>query len=185
MGLYTVAKERHSQPMTVQEGAEDVTDVGQNKEVARRWIEVFNLRDDAAEADVRAPGFIAYAPASLEPDPLPSEAWVKFLAGFVEGFPDLRLAVEAAVGEGDLVAQRIHFAGTHTGVFQGLPPTGRKVGFEGLELNRHGDDGRVVEHWFQLDALSLLKQLGLVVIPGPRLLPRILASPLRRLRKKR
>ena len=162
-----------------------MSDVGQNKEVARRWIEVFNLRDDAAEADVRAPGFIAYAPASLEPDPLRSEAWVKFLAGFVEGFPDLRLSVEAAVGEGDLVAQRIHFAGTHTGVFQGLPPTGRKVVFEGLELNRHGDDGRVAEHWFQLDALSLLKQLGLVVIPGPRLLPRILASPLRKLRKKR
>jgi len=37
----------------------------------------------------------------------------------------------------------------NTGVFQGLPPTGRKVAFEGLELNRHGDDGRVAEHWFQ------------------------------------
>jgi len=161
-----------------------VTDVEQNKEVSRRWIEVFNLRDHAAEADVRAPEFIAYAPASLEPDPLRSQPWAEFLAGFVAGFPDLRLTVEAAVGEGDLVAQRIHFEGTHTGAFQGLPPTGKKVAFEGLELNRHGDDGRVVEHWFQLDALSLLQQLGLIVVPGPRLLPRILASPLRRLRKK-
>jgi predicted ester cyclase len=162
-----------------------VTDVEQNKEVSRRWIEVFNLRDDAAEADVRAPEFIAYAPASLERDPLRSQPWATFLAGFVAGFPDLRLTVEAAVGEGDFVAQRIHFEGTHTGAFQGLPPTGRKVAFEGLELNRHDDDGRVVEHWFQLDALSLLQQLGLIVVPGPRLLPRILASPLRRLRKKR
>ncbi|WP_165821248.1 ester cyclase [Nocardioides gansuensis] len=162
-----------------------MTDVGRNKEVSRRWIEVFNLRDDAAEADVRAPEFIAYPPASLDPDPLRSEPWAKFLAGFVEGFPDLRLTVEVAVGENDLVAQRIHFEGTHTGVFQGLPPTGKKVAFEGLELNRHGDDGRVVEHWFQLDTLTLLQQLGLIVIPGPRLLPRILASPLTKLRKKR
>lgn len=162
-----------------------MTDVKQNKDVSRRWIEVFNLRDDAAEADVRAPEFIAYAPASLEPDPLRSAPWAKFLAEFVEGFPDLRLTVEAAVGEGDLVSQRIHFEGTHTGVFQGLPPTGKKVAFEGLELNRHGEDGRVVEHWFQLDALSLLQQLGLIVVPGPRLLPRILASRLRRLRKTR
>jgi len=162
-----------------------VTDVEQNKEVSRRWIEVFNLRDDAAEADVRAPEFMAYAPASLEPDPLRSEPWATFLAGFVEGFPDLRLTVETAVGEADLVAQRIHFEGTHTGPFQGLPPTGKKVAFDGLELNRHGDDGRVVEHWFQLDALSLLQQLGLIVLPGPRLLPRILASQLTRLRKKR
>lgn len=155
-----------------------------NKEVARRWIDDFNARDDAAESDARAPEFVAYAPRSLEPEPLGSEQWTAFLEGFVAGFPDLRLTVEAAVGEGDLVAQRIHFEGTHTGPFQGLPPTGRKVEFEGLELNRHGADGRVVEHWFQLDALSLLQQLGLVVVPGPRLLPRLLASSLSKLRRR-
>jgi predicted ester cyclase len=52
----------------------------------------------------------------------------------VEGFPDLRLTVEDAVGEGDLVAQRVHFAGTHAGEFQGLPPTQKRVSFSGLEL---------------------------------------------------
>jgi hypothetical protein len=35
-----------------------------------------------------------------------------------------------------------------------------------------------------LDALTLLQQLGLVVVPGPRLLPRILAYQLKKLRKK-
>src|SRR5947207_8066098 len=81
------------------------TSVEHNKAVSRRWIEVFNERDDAAEADVRAQGYVAYAPASLEPDPLDSEAWTRFLAGFVEGFPDLQITVEDAVAEGDLVAQ--------------------------------------------------------------------------------
>ena len=157
--------------------------VEHNKAVSRRWIEVFNERDDAAEADVRAPDYVAHAPASLEPAPLDSETWTRFLSGFVEGFPDLRLTVEDAVGEGNLVAQRVHFAGTHTGQFQGLPPTQRKVSFSGLELNRFVD-GRVAEHWFQLDALTLLQQLGLVVVPGPRLLPRIVTHQLKRLRKK-
>lgn len=160
-----------------------VTAVEQNKEVSRRWIDVFNARDDAAEADVRAPDYVAYAPASLEPAPLDGEAWPKFLAGFVEGFPDLQLTVEDAVAEGDLVAQRVHFAGTHTGVFQGLPPTNKHVEFSGLELNRFVD-GRVAEHWFQLDALSLLQQLGLVVVPGPRLVPRILSHQIKKLREK-
>lgn len=159
------------------------TSVEHNKAVSRRWIDAFNERDDAAEADVRGPGYVAHAPASLEPEPLDSEAWTRFLAGFVEGFPDLRLTVEDAVGEGDLVAQRVRFEGTHTGEFQGLPPTQAKVSFSGLELNRFVD-GRVAEHWFQLDALTLLRQLGLVVMPGPRLVPRILTHQLKKLGKK-
>jgi predicted ester cyclase len=164
-------------------GGSGETSVEHNKAVSRRWIEVFNERDDAGEADVRGPEYLAHAPASLESAPLNSEAWTRFLAEFVDGFPDLRLTVEDAVGEGDLVAQRVHFEGTHTGEFQGLPPTQRKVSFSGLELNRFVD-GRVAEHWFQLDALSLLQQLGLVVVPGPRLLPRIVAQQLNKLRQK-
>ena len=91
----------------------DATRVERNKGASRRWIEVFNQRDDAAEADVRAPDFVAYAPASPEPAPLNPEAWTRFLSGFVAGFPDLRLTVEESLGEGDLVAQMIHFEGTH------------------------------------------------------------------------
>ena len=162
----------------------DATSVERNKAVSRRWIEVFNERDDAAEADVRTQNYVAYAPVSLEPTPLDSETWTRFLSGFVEAFPDLRITVEDAVGEGDLVAQRVHFAGTHAGEFQGLPPTHKEVTFSGLELNRFVD-GRVAEHWFQMDSLTLLQQVGLVVVPGPRLLPRVLAHQLKKLRKKR
>jgi steroid delta-isomerase-like uncharacterized protein len=162
----------------------DATSVEHNKLVSRRWIDVFNERDDEGQADVIAPDYVAYAPVSLEPAPLDSEAWTRFLAGFVEGFPDLRLTVEDAVAEGELVAQRVHFEGTHTGEFQGLPATHRRVEFHGLELNRFVD-GRVAEHWFQLDSLTLLQQLGLVVVPGPRLVPRVLAHQLKKLRRKR
>ena len=80
----------------------DAASVERNKAVSRRWIEVFNARDDAGEADVRAQDYVAYAPVSLEPAPLDSEASTPFLAGFVEGFLDLQLTVEDAVGEGDL-----------------------------------------------------------------------------------
>ena len=41
-------------------------------------------------------------------------------------------------------------SGTHTGEFQRLPPTRNNVSFSGLELNRFVE-GRVAEHWFQLD----------------------------------
>jgi hypothetical protein len=58
----------------------------------------------------------------------------------------------------------------------------RESRFYGLELNRLVD-GNVAEHWFQLDALTLLQQPSLVVIPGRRLLPRILVGQLKKLRK--
>jgi hypothetical protein len=62
---------------------------------------------------VRTQDYVAYAPVSLEPAPLDSEAWTRFLAGFVEAFPDLQLTVEDAVAEGDLVAQRVHYLHLH------------------------------------------------------------------------
>jgi steroid delta-isomerase-like uncharacterized protein len=161
-----------------------MTDMDHNKTVSRQWIEAFNARDEAAQADVLGPGYVGHAPASLEPSAMDAEAWARFLAGFVEGFPDLQLTIEDTVAEGDLVAQRITFNGTHTGVFQGLPPTNKRVTFSGLELNRF-EDGRVAEHWFQLDALGLLQQLGLAVVPGPRLVPRLLTHQLKKLRGKR
>ena len=61
--------------------------VEQNKAASRRWIEVFNERDDAAEAEVRGPNYIAHAPASLEPKPLDSDAWTNSSQGLSTGFP--------------------------------------------------------------------------------------------------
>ena len=79
-----------------------------------------------------------------------------------------------------MVAQRILFTGTHTGNFRGLPPTNREVRFGGIEINRMVD-GKVAEHWFQLDAVTLFQQIGLLVVPGPRLIPRLLARPVKKL----
>jgi steroid delta-isomerase-like uncharacterized protein len=155
-----------------------------NRTVALGWIDAFNARDDAAEAAARTADYSAHAPDSIDTTTLDSDAWVEFLGVFLEGFPDLHLEVQGSSADEGMVAQRILFTGTHTGSFRGLPPTGRKVRFSGLELNRMVD-GRVAEHWFQLDAVTLFEQLGLRVVPGPRLLPRLLASSVtKRLRRR-
>jgi len=91
--------------------------------------------------------------------------------------------VQDTVADEDMNAQRILFTGTHTGHFRGLPPTGRKVRFSGLELSRMVD-GKAAEHWFQMDTLTMFDQLGLRVFPGPRLLARLMTTPLLRLSKK-
>jgi hypothetical protein len=40
---------------------------------------------------------------------------------------------------------------------------------------------KVEEHWVELDQLALLQQLGMLVIPGPRLLLRMLAHQAKQL----
>jgi steroid delta-isomerase-like uncharacterized protein len=133
-----------------------------NKAVVRRWIEAYNNRDTQAEADARAPGYVAHAPGL--PGPLDSEAWAQFIASFKEAFPDLWLTVEDIFSEGDMVAARVAFKGTHRGEFQGIPPTDKQVAFSSIEIDRMVD-GKVQEHWFELDQLGLMRQLG--ALPEP------------------
>jgi steroid delta-isomerase-like uncharacterized protein len=134
-----------------------------NEAVIRRWIEAYNERDLEAEADVLAPGFVAHVPAA--PGPLEGlEAWRQFSGPFAEAFPDLRLTVEDVVSEGEKVAARVAFRGTHRGGFQGIPPTGKEVAFSSMEFNRVVG-GKVEEHWVELDLLGLMQQLG--AIPEP------------------
>ena len=63
-----------------------------------------------------------------------------------------------------MVAARVAFRGTHRGEFQGIPPTGKEVAFSSIEIDRMVD-GKVQEHWFELDQLGLMRQLG--AIPEP------------------
>jgi predicted ester cyclase len=151
----------------------------ENEAVFRRWIDAFNDRDKQGEADARAPGYIAHAPGV--PEPLDSDAWVEFIFDvFVGAFPDLRLTIEEIGASHYMVAARMAFRGTHRGEFQGLPPTNREVAFTSVELDRM-ENGKVAEHWFEFDQGRLLEQLGMKVIPGPRLLPRILGHQVKKL----
>ncbi|MCB0829076.1 MAG: ester cyclase [Solirubrobacterales bacterium] len=154
----------------------------ENEIAFRRWIEAYNERDRQAETDGRAPGYVAHAPGV--PEPLDSDAWEEFIFDvFAGAFPDLHLTVEV-IGPGeDTVAARMAYRGTHRGEFQGLPPTGRAIAFTAIEINRM-EGGRVTEHWFEFDQGRLFEQLGLTVVPGPRLWPRILGHQTRKLGSK-
>jgi predicted ester cyclase len=79
-------------------------------------------------------------------------------------FSDLKTTIEDVFTSGDRLCARVMFQGTHEGEFQGLPPTGRKATWEAIDICRV-DDGRLLEHWGQLDRLGLLEQLG--AIPQP------------------
>jgi predicted ester cyclase len=76
-----------------------------------------------------------------------------------EAFADLRIEILHCVGDGALVATHKLFRGRHTGLWFGLPPSGRTVEFRVMDLVRFRD-GRWAEHWAVADGVSLLRQVG-------------------------
>ena len=81
-------------------------------------------------------------------------------------FPDYHGTNEIQVAEGDMVANRFVFYGTHQGEFMGVAPTDREVTFRGLSLDKV-IDGKIVESIVELDLEDILGQIGAVVRAEP------------------
>ena len=129
-----------------------------NGAVARRFFAAWMGGDPAALDEVVAPDYVFHDPADPATPPGPAGAKA-MAAGFRAAFADLRLVEEDYVVGGAQVVYRWRVRGTHRGAFAGVPPTGRAVEFSGIEIVRLAG-GRIVEHWDEIDALGLLRQLG-------------------------
>lgn len=92
------------------------------------------------------------------------EAMKQFVSMYLAAFPDGHFTIEDQIAEGDKIVTRWTFRGTHKGELQGIPPTGKQVIVTGISMDRVAD-GKAVEAWSNLDALGMLKQLG-VLPPG-------------------
>jgi predicted ester cyclase len=84
---------------------------------------------------------------------------------FEAAFPAYELVLEDLVGEGDKVAIRASFRGTHKGEIFGIPATNKQVSIT-LMLFYRIANGKIVEHWMNADSLGLLQQLGAVPAPA-------------------
>lgn len=80
---------------------------------------------------------------------------------FEAAFPRYELIADDMIAEGDKVAVRATFRGTHRGEFFGIDPTGKTVSIPVMLIYRIAD-GKIVEHWMNADQLSLMQQLGAI-----------------------
>ncbi|MEV0327765.1 ester cyclase [Micromonospora echinospora] len=80
-------------------------------------------------------------------------------------FPDLRYKIVDVAAGGDRVAVRWRAAGTQTGQFGPVPPTGQVVSYSGASFLRFDPYGRIVDVWSVNELFQLLLQLGVEVLP--------------------
>jgi predicted ester cyclase len=93
-----------------------------------------------------------------------AEEFKRHVAEIRRAFPDYAGTNVEQIAEGEEVANRFVFLGTHLGEFEGVNPTGKRVEFVGHSIDRV-IEGKIVESWVEVDMLGVMRQLG--VEPGP------------------
>ncbi|MET0166376.1 MAG: ester cyclase, partial [Vicinamibacterales bacterium] len=68
-----------------------------------------------------------------------AEAWKERLRMFAAAFSEIHVTAEDQVAEGDRVVTRTIFRATHTGLFQGIPASGKRVALDEIQITRIRD----------------------------------------------
>jgi steroid delta-isomerase-like uncharacterized protein len=129
-----------------------------NATLVRESFEALNAGDTERLLAVVAPDIVIHY--AEMPEPLQGrETWQQGFELMKRAFPDLEAHVDDIVAADDKVALRLTLRGTHQGEFQGIPATGRTIGYVSHEFYRV-QDGLIAEEWICSDMASLFRQLS-------------------------
>lgn len=136
-----------------------------NKQQYRRLVEeAFNRGNLDAVAELMTDDFVEHE--QMGPDAGSGREAAMGMMTMIRGaFPDLQVTIDALIAEGDVIAARTTWRGTHEGDFMGVPASGKRVEFEAIDFVRF-EDGRAAEHWGQTDAMGLMTQIGAMEPPA-------------------
>jgi predicted ester cyclase len=116
-----------------------------NEALIRRFVEARNNHDVEA--------FVAFFPAERQ-----GQVRNAFNRT-TQAFPDVHITLEEVIGEGDKIALRWSFRGTHRGPYQDIPATGLEVDCSGIDVYTIQDE-TIVTLVREQDNLGLCRQLG-------------------------
>lgn len=137
----------------------------QNKAIVRQLIEeVINQNNlslgeaiiaaDMIEHEEHTPG----VPAGIE--------GTKIMFTMVHSaFPDFKATINDLIAEDDKVVVFMTWTGTQHGEWMGLPPSGKPMSINVMDIFRVAD-GKLVEHWGMMDSMAMMQQLGAMPAPG-------------------
>jgi steroid delta-isomerase-like uncharacterized protein len=148
-------------------GRKEVPVSEENKALVRREEEeLFSGGNLDAADEIYAADYVGHDPSNPE-DVRGLEAAKQAAADYRQAFPDLRVTVEDLIAEGDRVAARLRFRGTHLGELNDIAPTGRRVDCTGIVISRI-EEGKIAEDWANFDDLGMMQQLRVITEPGQR-----------------
>jgi steroid delta-isomerase-like uncharacterized protein len=95
------------------------------------------------------------------PTPIDRSNWIQFVAGWQKAYPDGRMEIRDVITDGDKLWCFWTSTGTHSAEYLGIPATGKRVEYQGVDIYRFRD-GKIAECWAVPDVFTLLRQLGAI-----------------------
>lgn len=127
------------------------------RQLAERFAQTLTDHDLDAFAELLHPDYVNHN-RYAQPG---KEGSVATFRAFLEAFEGFRIEVDDVLQAGDSVVGRYTYRGHHTGEFLGIPPSGADIEMHSIDIWRVAD-GRLVEHWDELNTLELFQQIGAV-----------------------
>ena len=133
----------------------------ENKALVRRFFEeVLNQGNIALVDELFAPGYEVRSGPGAGAPPGPGAARLAAIE-LRTGVPYAHYTIEDLIAEGDRVVVRRVMQGTHSGTFQGIPATGKRVRVPCIDIYRLAAD-KIAERRTISDQLGLRQQLGVI-----------------------
>lgn len=130
----------------------------ENKAAVRQFFATASGGDLDDLGAVVSPDYVLHDPA-LPEDVRGLEGLRELVEMYRSAISDLELTIDHQLADGDYVATRYTFCGTHAGDIMGTPATGRDVTVAGLLISRF-QNGMVAEEWEVQDTFGMLRQIG-------------------------
>ena len=101
------------------------------------------------------------------PGQAPGRAGIRYWVAMMhDAFADLEGVVEDTLVDGDKMAARVTWRGTHRGDFVGIPGTGAPIDMQSVQILEFRD-GLASQWWGTADVFAVLRQVGASVAPPP------------------
>lgn len=125
--------------------------------------EAWNKGNIDALDELYAANFVGHSASPSFPDIEGLKAQKEFVQDTRNTYPDFHITIDEITIEGDTVASRWTWQGTHKGQSARLPvpPTGKQVTVSGCNVG-HMQGGKLVEDWNFADLFGMMQQLGVV-----------------------
>ncbi len=125
-------------------------------DIVKRYIGAYETGNQQNVNVFLHPSYAYYPPGAAKP--MNRDERIEDERYFFSAFSNIQTSVEDAISQGEKVACRVRMNCSHTGLYQGIPATNKRVTITYIEflLLR---DRKILKEWAEFDLLGIINQL--------------------------